>query len=210
MAGFEAQRPVARIDGLQFSYPHRRLFTDWSARFPAGLSWVLGDEGSGKSTLLRLLAGDLPAEAGRLQVAGVYLDQDTAHYRAQVFRTDPQSELPQDLTPLQWLAGLQARYPGFDMAAVPALLAQLHLEEHRNKPLFMLSTGSRRKVWLVAAFASGAALTLVDQPFAALDKPSIVATLALLRAASAMPGRAWVVVDYVPPHGLVPAQTLVL
>ena len=210
MAAFEADQTVAQIDGLHFSYPHRPLFTDWSARFPAGLSCILGDEGSGKSTLLRLLAGDMQAQGGHLQVAGVSLEQDASAYRALVFRTDPKSEMPKDQTPLQWLQGQQARYPGFDMAAVPALLAQLHLDQHQNKPMFMLSTGSRRKVWLVAAFASGAALTLIDQPFAALDKSSIVAALALLRTASSEPGRACVVADYELPHGLVLAQTLML
>ena len=210
MAVSEADRSIARIEGLDFSVPQRQLFSNWSARFPEGVSLVQGDEGSGKTSLLRLMAGDVPADAGRLQVAGIYLDQDAARYRAQVFRTEPQSELPQDMTPLQWLGGLRSRYPGFDMAAVPAMVAQLLLDEHQNKPLFMLSTGSRRKVWLVAALASGAALTLIDQPFAALDKASIVAVLSLLRVASLEPGRAWIIADYAAAHGLVLAQTLVL
>jgi len=37
----------------------------------------------------------------------------------------------------------------------------------------MLSTGSKRKVWQAAAFASGAALNLIDDPFAGLDQGSI-------------------------------------
>ena len=56
MAAFEADQMVAQIDGLRFSFPQRDLFTDWSARFPEGLSCVLGDEGSGKTSLMRLLA----------------------------------------------------------------------------------------------------------------------------------------------------------
>lgn len=210
MAVSESDRTIARVDGLHFSVQQRPLFCNWSANFPEGVSLVQGDEGSGKTSLLRLLAGDVPADAGRLQIAGIDLDRDAARYRALVFRTEPQSELPQQLTARQWLAGLRSRYPGFDLAAVAALVAQLHLQEHQDKPLFMLSTGSRRKVWLVAALASGAALTLVDQPFAALDKTSIVAVLTLLRAASLEPGRAWVIADYEAPQGLVLAQTLVL
>ena len=76
MAGSETGGVVAQVDGLCFSYPQGRLFTDWSARFAAGLTCIQGDEGSGKTTLVRLLAGDLPAQAGRLQVAGARLDHD--------------------------------------------------------------------------------------------------------------------------------------
>ncbi|QNP48116.1 hypothetical protein [Diaphorobacter aerolatus] len=42
-----------------------------------------------------------------------------------------------------------------------------------HKPLLALSTGSLRKLWMAAAWASGAAITLIDEPLAALDKPSM-------------------------------------
>lgn len=202
--------PIARVDDLSFSHPQRALFAHWSARFPVGLTLVQGEESSGKTSLLRLLAGDLPAGGGVLQVAGVRLDQDPARYRDQVFRTDPQSELPQQVTPLAWLEGVHRRCPAFDTAGVPALIEKLSLREHRDKPIYMLSTGSRRKVWLVAAFASGAPLTLLDQPFAALDKVSIMAVRQLLHEACLQPDRAWVVADYEGPPGLALAQTITL
>ena len=41
-----------------------------------------------------------------------------------------------------------------------------------HEPLLALSTGSLRKLWMAAAWASGAALTLIDEPLAALDRPS--------------------------------------
>jgi hypothetical protein len=57
-----------------------------------------------------------------------------------------------------------------------------------DKKLFMLSTGSKRKVWLAAGFASGADLLLLDEPFAALDAPSIAFVKELLQDISAHPG----------------------
>ena len=66
----------------------------------------------------------------------------------------------------------------------------------------MLSTGSKRKVWLAAACASGAPLTLLDEPFAALDKTSIRCLLGVLGDAAAQPQRAWVLADYVAPPGV--------
>ncbi len=41
------------------------------------------------------------------------------------------------------------------------------------KPFHALSTGTRRKVCMAAALASGAPLTLIDDPIAGLDKPSV-------------------------------------
>ncbi len=67
--------------------------------------------------------------------------------------------------------------------------------------MHMLSAGSRRKVGLVAAAASGAALTLLDTPFAALDVASGRVLAELLAEAADDAGRAWVVAD----HGLPPA-----
>jgi ABC-type Mn2+/Zn2+ transport system ATPase subunit len=72
----------------------------------------------------------------------------------------------------------------------------------------MLSTGTKRKVWLAAAFASGAAVTLLDEPFAALDKTSIGLVIALLQEAAQHPTRAWVVADYAPPQGVALALTI--
>lgn len=201
---------VVQVDGLSFSWPQRSLFAQWSARFPAGVSLVQGDEGSGKTTLLRLLAGELPADAGTLQIGEVRRDRDPCGYGAQVFRTDPQSELPRELAALAWLEATCLRFPAPDRASIPMLIERLGLREHQDKPLYMLSTGSRRKVWLAAAWACGAPLTLLDQPFAALDKASILSACALLRDAGTQPGRAWVIADYEPPLGVALVQTISL
>jgi ABC-type multidrug transport system ATPase subunit len=82
------------------------------------------------------------------------------------------------------------------------------MERHRHKPLFMLSTGSRRKVMLVAALASGASVTLLDQPFVSLDQVSVRVIQDFLSEAAAHTSRAWIVADYEVPEGLTPASVL--
>ena len=72
----------------------------------------------------------------------------------------------------------------------------------------MLSTGSKRKVWLAAAFASGATVTLLDEPFAALDTASIGFILAWLRGIASDTDQAWVMADYVAPDGLPMVQVI--
>ena len=82
------------------------------------------------------------------------------------------------------------------------------MERHRHKPLYMLSTGSRRKVMLVAALASGATVTLLDQPFASLDQTSIRVIKDFLNETAEHSSRAWIVADYEVPADFPQASVL--
>ena len=99
-------------------------------------------------------------------------------------------------------------YGGFTTSHLAGLIKGLNLEPHVNKPLYMLSTGSKRKVWLAAAFASGAALTLLDEPFAALDTASTGFALNMLEDAATQNKRAWVLAHYEAP-GKVPLAGMI-
>ncbi len=74
----------------------------------------------------------------------------------------------------------------------------------------MLSTGSRRKVMLIAALAAGATVTLLDQPFVSLDQASIRVIKEFLTEAAEQAGRAWIVADYEAPSDLPIASVLQL
>jgi ABC-type multidrug transport system ATPase subunit len=193
---------VLTVEGLGFRYPDPKveLFARLSIAIPPGVTLVQGGDGRGKSTLLRLLAGALPADVGQLQLTGVSLKAQPAAYRAQLFWVEPRTSEFDPLTPPQYFESLRARYAGFDAAVARQIAAGLGLAPHLDKQLFMLSTGSKRKVWLAAAFASGAQLLLLDEPFAALDAPSIAFTKQLLQDSSAHPGRAVVIADYEAPE----------
>jgi ABC-type multidrug transport system ATPase subunit len=189
-----------QVKHLCFGYPQQPLFNGLSLHAPPGVTLVRGGDGTGKTTLLRLLAGELAADAGTLSLHGVDLGSNPAAYRKQVFWVDPRSTAFDQIAPHAYFQSLRSQYPHWHHPTLNACIEGLSLTPHLDKPLYMLSTGSKRKVWLAAAFASGAALTLLDSPFAALDKPSIVFVMQLLRQA-AQPntqntGRAWVVAHY--------------
>lgn len=181
-----------------------RLFADHGAQPPVviapGLTWVVGDEGRGKTRLLRALAAEvalaeLPHREGPAARAGAVAWFDPAA-----------TGLPDEPDPSveAVLAAAAARYPHFSADACADLFDELALDSHRHKRLSMLSAGSRRKVWMVAALAAGAPVTLLDQPFAALDARSTAALRALLAQVAGHPRRAWVVADYGLPPGLAP------
>ena len=180
-----------QIQDLSFAWPGQPpLFSGLSFTVPSGVTWLGGDEGTGKTTLLRLMAGELQPQAGTLRTSGT------------VFWVNPRADGCDALTPGQCFDRVAQQHPALDRAVLDDLVHELDLAQHMAKRLDMLSTGSRRKVWLAAAFASGAALTLLDQPFAALDKTSMGVITGLLQKAAGHPERAWVVADYVAPPGV--------
>lgn len=189
-------------DGITCRVGLRVLFDRLSLRVPVGVTLVQGGEGTGKTSLLRLLAGELAASSGQLRIGTVDLATHPEVYRQQVFLADPRTQVFDQITPLAYLASLQSRYPGFDAACIGELIDGLSLAEHQHKPLYMLSTGSRRKVWFAGAVASGATVTLLDEPFAALDSRSMAFVRQLLTDAANNPLRAWVLADYEAPAGV--------
>lgn len=141
---------------------------------PTGLVAVTGDERTGKTTLLRRLAE---------QPSALWLDLS----------------LPgqDDQTPQQVWDALQRQHPSWNAELRRSLVEALDLHDHVAKQLFMLSTGSRRKVALVGLLASGRAVTCLDQPFSALDGPSARVVREFLADMADHSSRTWVVADYV-------------
>jgi ABC-type multidrug transport system ATPase subunit len=192
------------IENLWFRYPNPQveILANWSGDILPGVTLVQGGDGRGKSTLLRLLAGALPADSGQLRLNGISLQEKPDAYRQQLFWMEPRTDTFDRCTPPQYFETVRRQYPGFDAELIAPLIEGLGLESHQHKQLFMLSTGSKRKVWLAAAFASGASVLLLDEPFAALDAPSIAFVKEQLLGISAQAGRAAVIADYSAPGGV--------
>jgi ABC-type multidrug transport system ATPase subunit len=173
--------------------PIQNLTHQWSA----GVSWVCGDEGCGKTTLLRMLAGDVPPTSGAVSMP-----------TGDVFWANLQDAVHDQTSVTECWTTLRQRYPKWHEDLQRDLTDALGMTPHLDKRLNMLSAGSRRKVTLIAALASGATVTLLDQPFAALDTVSVQLVLDFLHEASEHTQRAWIVADYEVPNDLRLADVL--
>ena len=201
---------ILQACGLTFEFPQLPVFSQFSATLRAGITYVVGGESCGKSTLLRLFAGDLTPQAGSIEVCGISTKDNLASYKQHVFWIDPRTSAHDHLSPNDYFDLQRKDYPEFDDALLLELIEGLSLSDHVSKAIYMLSAGSKRKVWLAAAFASGATATLLDEPFAALDKASINFLLERLECVAHNTNRAWVIADYEVPQNLSTVLTIVL
>jgi ABC-type multidrug transport system ATPase subunit len=196
--------PLLHVQGLRFTFAQaqRPLFDGLSFSLPAGVSWLGGDEGRGKTTLMRLLAGRLSPQAGSIASDRPLRAEELAQQVAWHEAGEPAFDqtVVQDILERLVPAGLHSR--------LPELIGGLSLQPHLAKPLYQLSTGSRRKVFIAATLAQSSPLALLDQPFTALDAPSITFLLAHFKALAGSQDRALLVADYLPPEGVPLAATI--
>ncbi|MBI2726560.1 MAG: ATP-binding cassette domain-containing protein [Polaromonas sp.] len=185
---------MAQIQSLGFGYGKHRIFDKLNATINPGVTLIQGGDGRGKSTLMRLLAGELKPDSGSIDIDG--------DAPSQLFWIDPRIEAFDQVVASDFFSQQRALYPRFNDAMLARLVTGLDLDSHIHKKLFMLSTGSKRKVFIAAALASGAPVTLLDMPFAAIDKPSKDFLLVQFRLAAGSSDRALVVADYEPPDGV--------
>lgn len=154
---------------------------EWQGlRILPGLNAVTGDEGSGKTRLLQTLAQGVDD--------AMWLDLRLPEH-------DPH-------TPSEVWQAVRKRAPNWNEALCEGLVQAFDLQAHLGKRLFMLSTGSRRKVALVALLAGGARITCIDQPCASLDMASVNVLCEFLQDMSQHTSRAWLVADYTADPGL--------
>jgi len=147
-----------------------------NARIGPGLTLIKGGEGRGKTTLLRRIAA-------------------TPGFT--VCWSDPAQPPEDQVQASDWLGAQARRFANWDAAREQEALKGFGLEAHLNKRFFMLSSGTMRKLALVAAHASRADCVLLDLPFAALDGRSRQwLAQRLERQAQDPQGCAWLLADY--------------
>ncbi len=142
---------------------------------------VHGPNGSGKSTLLRIIAGLTPPSAGHVRWDGF------AGAGPTIARVGHSSGLYDALSPLEHF-DLFARLGRTDRDRAVEIFAGLGAPYVLGRPCGGLSAGTRRRVALARAFASGADVVLLDEPLASLDERAAIGVVALIEATIAAGG----------------------
>ena len=133
---------------------------------------LIGLNGAGKTTFIKVLSGLLDSFSTERAV----FHGRSVGFRDSAFKMDRYTVFAEDasfqyFTFREYLAYAAAAYrrKDLDRGVVDALVRGFHFEDHTDVLLKDLSTGNRKKVFLITAFAVRPGLLLLDEPVNGLD-----------------------------------------
>ena len=125
---------------------------------------LLGNNGAGKSTLLKIIAGQLQANAGRIETP---LD----------FQTEigmmPQGDILIDDLKVGDLVLLKCYMNQLEDIDIEALLKMVELEGFKNQYVLGLSGGQKRRLSLLLTILNEPRLIFLDEPTTGMDLESV-------------------------------------
>lgn len=157
---------------------------------------LIGPNGAGKTTLFNLIAGELTADEGRLEIFGTDITKKSVQKRARMGlgRTYQISQLFLDLTVEEnlFLAGAALKGLTFSMvnpwharkderAWAREVARQVELTDHLDQRVGDLSHGLQRQLEMGMAIAMHPRLIMLDEPAAGLSPSERVILTRLIR-----------------------------
>jgi iron complex transport system ATP-binding protein len=172
--------PAVEASSVSVRVGAKALVQDVSFALDAGSTMALvGPNGAGKSTLLRVLAGELKPSPGAVRLKGrpvsSYPAGELARHRA-VLSQSITVAFPFTVAEIVRMGAGERAGPAV-MALVDAALAEVELEEFRDRIITTLSGGEQQRAQLARVLVQlacgetvhGPGVLLLDEPTASLD-----------------------------------------
>lgn len=165
------------LRNLEVRFGARLALEDLSFKVEPGLRVaVVGPNGAGKSTLFNVLAGVLPASAGRVLVHG----HDPAQHVCIAYVTQSHQvewDFPVNVREVVMmgragLIGLLRRPDKQDWQRAEECLELVKMNHLAHRQIGELSGGQKQRMFIARALAQEADLMLMDEPLAGLDVQS--------------------------------------
>ncbi|MBS8083214.1 ABC-F family ATP-binding cassette domain-containing protein [Streptococcus suis] len=170
---FETSRigkKVINFENVSFSYPDKPILTDFNLLIQnKDRIGIVGDNGKGKSTLLNLIAGDLQADSGKVDIG----ETIRIGYFSQTIKGLDESK--RVINFLQEVAEEAQTTSG--MVSIAELLEQFLFPRNTHGTLIeKLSGGEKKRLYLLKILLQRPNVLLLDEPTNDLD----IATLTVL------------------------------
>jgi ABC-2 type transport system ATP-binding protein len=184
------------VHDLSFSYSNRLIFDGWSHEFSSGLTWVRGHNGCGKSTLLQILGGALKPATGQLKIGNIDESIDALKYRENIYWCSPNNIAFDHLKPLEYFGFLLGLYPKFDKSVVADFVNAFNLHSFLNQRISKLSSGTQKKIAVMAALAVNTQVVLLDEPLATLDQAALQVLRDFLAEVAVKKNQIWIMTSH--------------
>lgn len=125
---------------------------------------LLGNNGAGKSTLLKIIAGQLQANAGRIET--------TLDFQTEIGMM-PQGDILIDDLKVGDLVLLKCYMNQLEDIDIDALLKMVELEDFKNQYVLGLSGGQKRRLSLLLTILNEPRLIFLDEPTTGMDLESV-------------------------------------
>jgi ABC-2 type transport system ATP-binding protein len=163
-----AESPVLRVEGLVKDYGSVHAVQGIDLDVLRGeIFGFLGPNGSGKTTTIRCVLDLLRPTAGRVEFFGLDARRDGVAARRRIAYVPGELRLPERQTGYQLVAAIGRLRGEISDERRDEIARRLDLDLGRR--VRDLSSGNRRKVALLLAFASNAELLVLDEPTNGLD-----------------------------------------
>jgi NitT/TauT family transport system ATP-binding protein len=162
---------VSRLDKLFVTVRNERIHALHDISLAVGereFVTIVGPSGCGKSTLLKLIAGLLPASAGRIAVDGTVVAAPRTDIGI-VFQNPILLPWRTVIENVLLPAEVQGRPMAVARARARELLAMVGLSDFENKYPMELSGGMQQRAAISRALVCDPGILLMDEPFGALD-----------------------------------------
>ena len=173
-----------RIQNLKKAFGGLPAIADVSLSVQAGeRRLIIGPNGAGKTTLFNLLTGDLPRDAGSIELFGAEVGRFSTHRRVhlglartyQIITLFPKDTLEHNVA-LSLLGLSRTRWNTFGRLPeslyreAHAVLARVGLESVARRPIAEVAYGEKRRVEIAMALAQKPRVLLLDEPLAGLSR----------------------------------------
>jgi heme exporter protein A len=174
-------KPLLEARALAFHRQDEPVFGPLDFTLDVGeLTLIEGDNGSGKTTLMRILTGLLRPEEGELFWRGEPLTWDRCS--GEVVFLGHQLGLKAELSARENLRFAIGLHGHREHSHIDEALARVGLAGYEDEPVRKLSAGQKKRVALARLLLIPAALWLLDEPYANLDRTGIELVNGLLES----------------------------